>query len=587
MKIRAFFNEVECESLEYLGGTEELTLPLPGEIESGICKLKFAVPLKDIQQYWLPRTEGLCNRLSWTFEHRCGAQSGFPLVSFSSRDGYNRFTFGLDDLVDDTRIYAEINQAECTYDITVEIACCNETPEIRLYLDDDAEMLWTASIEQYRLWLEQGESFAPVRDFPEAAWQPVFCTWYAVHGAVDASWVERIAPRARSLGFGTLIVDDGWCYPEYKRLSPETLPSWYQDIGDWQVDATKFPDMPAHVKRVKAMGLNYLVWTTAMLWGKNSRRLQEHPEAVTARPEDCGCRQFDVRHEEVGEEIAERLGALVAENGLDGLKVDFVDHLANDPRHPNGCESMRLVRAISDAIRKAKPDALIEFRQNYCTPQMLAFATQFRAMDAPFDYILNFERCVQIRLCLGDNVPVHADPAYWAPNETPENIARHFIAMMVGVPMLSMDLEKLPIETMKLIRHWMNFYAEHQELLNHGHWEFGFNDGNCSWATVNDEEEAIVILRDRARLDEATDYLADGTTITVLNLAPGEVAIQEMDVQVFDCGGKEVEQEEPDGIAFVPAGGYAQYVYDDFADDADDEDAEEFFDDDEEEDKPF
>jgi len=321
MKIRAFFNEVECESLEYLGGTEELTLPLPGEIESGICKLKFAVPLKDIQQYWLPRTEGLCNRLSWTFEHRCGAQSGFPLVSFSSRDGYNRFTFGLDDLVDDTRIYAEINQAECTYDITIEIACCNETREIRLYLDDDAEMLWTASIEQYRLWLEHRMVFQP-KEFPEAAWQPVFCTWYAVHGAVDASWVERIAPRARSLGFGTLIVDDGWCYPEYKRLSPETLPSWYQDIGDWQVDATKFPDMPAHVKRVKAMGLNYLVWTTAMLWGKNSRRLQEHPEAVTARPEDCGCRQFDVRHEEVGEEIAERLGAPQIDPGRDDLAED-------------------------------------------------------------------------------------------------------------------------------------------------------------------------------------------------------------------------------------------------------------------------
>ncbi|MBR6472032.1 MAG: hypothetical protein IKS83_09565, partial [Victivallales bacterium] len=125
MKIRVCFDLVEYPPLEFQGDRERFELPLPGR--RGLCTVKFSVPLVDVQQYWLPKTEGVCNRLSWTFELRCGAQSGFPLCSFFNRAGENRLTFGTDDLVDDTRIFAEVNQAACTYDVTIEIACCRET----------------------------------------------------------------------------------------------------------------------------------------------------------------------------------------------------------------------------------------------------------------------------------------------------------------------------------------------------------------------------------------------------------------------------------------------------------------------------
>ena len=405
MKIQIFFNDIERASLEAFGKRERLALPIPAHA-SGLCTVRFSVPLRDIQQYWTPNTEGVCNRLSWTFEVLCGAQSKFPLVAFFNRIGMNRFTFGTDDLVDDTRILAEVNQTACTYDITLEIACCPETENIHLLLDQ-RDISWMDTLADARSELLPN----PLPRFPDAAWNPVFCTWYAVHGAVDAKWVEQVAPLARDLGFTTLIVDDGWCYPEYKRLSPETLSTWYQDIGDWNVAPEKFPDMPTHVKRIQALGMKYLVWTTAMLWGIRYRRYANHPEALTDYPVDCNCRRFDATHEEVGREIAGRLGELVAENGLDGLKVDFIDVVPNSLAHPNGRASLHLTQAISAAIRNACPQALIEFRQNYDTPQMLPYATQFRATDAPFDYILNFERAVQIRLCLGDRIPVHADPA--------------------------------------------------------------------------------------------------------------------------------------------------------------------------------
>ncbi|MBQ4480170.1 MAG: alpha-galactosidase [Victivallales bacterium] len=573
MKIRVFFNQAECPSLEFQGDRDRLELPFPGGV--GLCTVKFSVPLVDIQQYWLPKTEGVCNRLSWTFEFLCGAQSGFPLCSFFNREGENRLTFGMDDLVDDTRVFAEVNQAACTYDVTIEIACCEETGPIHLLLDR-RPVQWMDAVAEAR-----DEVMPEVPGFPEDAWEPVFCTWYAVHGAVDAAWAERTAPIALGLGFHTLIVDDGWCYPEYKRVSPETLPDWYQDIGDWEVDKTKFPDMPAHVKRIQALGMKYLLWTTAMLWGTRSKRFAEHPEALTPLPLENSCRKFDARHEEAGRAIARRLGELVAENGLDGLKVDFVDVVPNDPHNPNGRASLRLVQAISGAIRQsASPNALIEFRQNYDTPQMLPYATQFRASDAPFDYILNFERCVQIRLCVGDGVPVHADPAYWAPNEVPENIARHFFAMMVGVPMLSMDLEKLPSETMTIIRHWMDFYSEHQSTLNFGHWEFGFSEGNCTWARVTGGEEHIIILADAARLAEAADVREGDLPIIVLNLSSQEIWCED-ETEVFQYDGTPVEPEEADDFPIIPPGGYGRFFLDDLDDQDEDFDEKGDFDEDE------
>ena len=134
LKIQIFFNDIERARLEVSGKRERLALPIPVHTP-GLCTAKFSMPLRDIQQYWTPNTEGVCNRLSWTFEVLCGAQSKFPLVAFFNRIGTNRLTFGTDDLMDDTRILAEVNQAACTYDITIEIACCTETENIHLLLD--------------------------------------------------------------------------------------------------------------------------------------------------------------------------------------------------------------------------------------------------------------------------------------------------------------------------------------------------------------------------------------------------------------------------------------------------------------------
>ena len=59
--------------------------------------------------------------------------------------------------------------------------------------------------------------------YPDDAWMPVYCTWYAVHAAVEKQWLEEHVDTAAAMGFGTFIVDDGWCFDDMKRVTPQTF----------------------------------------------------------------------------------------------------------------------------------------------------------------------------------------------------------------------------------------------------------------------------------------------------------------------------------------------------------------------------
>ena len=219
----------------------------------------------------------------------------------------------------------------------------------------------------------------------------------------------------------------------------------------------------------------------------------------------------------------EKMKHVIRDYGLDGLKVDFLDEIRPDISAPEGREVMNFVRALSKEIREVKQDALIEFRQGYATPGMAAYGTQFRAGDTPFDFIDNFQRLVQIRISMGDRIPVHADPVYWHPQESPVNISRHMIASLGGVPMLSMDLLPLSETERKIIRRWLKFYEEHLETFRAGTWKSGYYQSNATYMSVTGKEESIVILLDPARLKEALEGMSAKTT--VLNLSEYELEL--------------------------------------------------------------
>ena len=195
-------------------------------------------------------------------------------------------------------------------------------------------------------------------------------------------------------------------------------------------------------------------------------------------------------------------------------------------------------------IRAVKPEALIEFRQNYATATNAGLATAFRAADVPFDYMDNFNECLQLRLHLGDKVPIHADPVYFNNRESVETVGRHMIASLAGVPMLSMELSSIADEHKKVIVNYTAFYREHRNVLNFGHWVIESRNGCNVFAKCSDEYETVIILADEMFAEKALQDCS--SKVTVLNLAGSSFSA---DGIVFDAQGKELENN------IVPPGG--------------------------------
>ena len=502
-------------------GKEQTFDALPGMLNSfeimpsGSTTIKMSIPMVDIHGAWHCNMSSFQLKLPWKLDFNCALNQGMPYLAFFNSARNRACAVATTNLLDDTEFHAALNQQNCTYDLTIEIS--GSTP-FTLTVDRRDDIPFPRSLAQWR------QSVMPENlYFPAAAWEPVFCTWYVVHGEVTAKWIERQAIKARALGFGTLIVDDGWCYDEFKRVTPETLVNWYNTIGDWNISAVKFPDFKEHVKKIQNTGLKYLLWVAPHFIGKDSTLYAEHPDWCFDNLHE-GCRHLDIRNHDAVDFITGKLVKLAVDNGLDGLKIDFLNIVRPSIEIPQGQNTAALVEKISTPLRQYNPDALIEFRQGYATIGMLPYATQFRAGDVPFDWALNFRRLADIRLSLGDRMPVHADPAYWAENEYPENVARHMMVMLMGVPMLSMDLNLLPAEHISIVQYYLALYKKKQLLLNSGHWEFIFNFDGIGAATVENDTEMMAFILDdslAARIPTA----ANGRKLTVLNISSADIKL--------------------------------------------------------------
>ena len=539
MKVGLFYQSEQYDSLEHSGNYGKLAVKVPGH--SGIMQMRFSVPILDMHGYWVPESRTPSTKIVWVIESKSAGQRAFPFIAFFNSRQINRLSAGLTNLTDDARILAKMNQEKCTYDITIEVALGKDSQDFELIIDQRPQV-WTDSLADWRKALA-----LPLPEFPEGAWEPVFCTWYAVHAAVTQEWVEKNAEVASRLGFRTLIIDDGWCFDVMKRVSPETISTWYEMIGDWFLSEKKFPDFENHRKRVQAMGMKYLLWVAPFLIGAKSELYKQLADIVKPEYHE-GCYTFDSSRKEAAKLLLGKMKHVLQDYGLDGLKVDFLDYIFPNMEEPRGEDTTHFIQELARTIREVKKDALIEFRQAYATPGMLAYGTQFRAGDVPFDFIDNFHRLAQIRISVGDGVPVHADPAYWHPQESPVNISRHMIASLAGVPMLSMDLLAISETEQKIIRHWLGFYQAHRETFNYGKWDVTYHQSGTAYAMVSNERESIIILHDSARIGEALAKAAKH--VFVLNLSPDELPLA--GAKTADYEGKA----SADGI--IPLGGLGE-----------------------------
>lgn len=476
----------------------------------GVLYFRLSVSILDIQGYWIPENIRPKMKLDWRIGFLCGANKNFPYIAFFSSRHENRVSVYSTNQMDDSSVSAKMNQETGNYDVEFAVSVSSETEEFQIAIDV-SDTCWPEILKSFRERVLKGESLS----FPKSAWEPVYCTWYAAHASFDTAWLDRQAEAAAEAGFGTFIVDDGWCFDESRRVSPETIGSWYEKIGDWEASGKKLPGFREHISRAKGMGLNYMLWVSPFMVGVNSRFAESGGRKYLTEEHE-GYRIFDPADKSSSEEILGKLSGLVKEYGLDGLKVDFVDSVPRSLTAPRGRAVYEFIDALVSRVKKDMSEALFEFRQKYATPVMLRQATQFRAGDVPYDFIDNFLRIAHLRLCLGDGVPAHADPAYWHPEETDSNVSRHMIASLAGVPMLSMALDELSESHRLIIRGWLDFYMENIEIFRKGRWDIGYEFDYVSFVSAALDGEKIVVLNSPAALPGIIEC-AEGI-LHVLNL---------------------------------------------------------------------
>lgn len=498
----------------------------PGDAKRGT--LKFSTSIADIHSYWHVFLPSTGDRIPWVLETSFAAQRGMPFVTFFNMAGINKLSVGLVDCDCDSKFYGGMNQETGCYDIIWEISSDRKIEDFSLWFDTAARP-WQ---EEIPLWRDQLNGIRC--EYPASVWDPVFCTWYAVHGAMTQEWCNKTAAKAADMGFKTFILDDGWCYPDMKRVSPSLIGTWYEKIGDWQVDTGKFPDFKGHVEYIQSLGMKYLLWTAPYLIGCKSAMYEKLKALPGATFGDYleGYIKLDPGCREAADKMLDRLENLMKEYALDGLKVDFLDQIFPDLDAPKAGSCYNFTAELSRRIRNCNPDAMIEFRQNYAVPRMLACGTQFRAGDAPFDFMLNLRRTAQIRLALGNGVPVHADPAYWPADELPVNISRHFIAMMAAVPMLSVDLATLSPETEAICRFWISFYNKHAQWLKLASWNFDYSGGVLGSVSGETDKQDMIIVADPLKLPPVK------RPSWILNMSYAPLSVP--NAQVFDWNGNTI-----------------------------------------------
>ena len=334
---------------------------------------------------------------------------------------------------------------------------------------------------------------------PDAAFEPLYSTWYAYLQDVHAAPLEAEAREAAALGMKTMILDDGW--------QKDDSATFYSAVGDWQPVKSRFPDMKAHVDAVHKAGLKYMLWLAVPYVGDESKAFVRFKgKYLKVRGEKSPGRSaiLDPRFPEVREYLISTYERVVGEWGFDGVKLDFIDSFKVDGADPAVAENYagrdyrevplavdRLMRDVQARLRAINPDVLIEFRQSYMGPAVLQYGNMMRAWDCPADPCANRRRICDLRLT-SQTIAVHSDMLIWSKDETPEDAALPILNALYSTVQYSMILAKINPAHKRVIRHWIDFSKKHGDALLKGRFTPHHAENGYTWIEGESEEERVV-----------------------------------------------------------------------------------------------
>lgn len=405
---------------------------------------------------------------------KCSAAQNAPVWSMFNYAGTNALTFAVADAINTCELSDQ--HAEETGCLTCRITLLMDpVPPLTRYQTtirfDTRPLPYHAILGGVSDWWAAMPEYAPAT-VPEHARLPMYSSWYSFHLGITPDAIEKQCKLAKALGMDSVIVDDGWQTDDKNR--------GYAYCGDWEAATGKFPDFRAHVERVHALGMKYLLWFSVPFVGVHTKAYARFKDKVLD-PDPAGKRQWfvlDPRFPETREYLIGVYERCLREFNLDGFKLDFVDcfgtHEATKDAFGDGRDYQsvpeaadRLLTDVIKRLQSIKPDVMIEFRQSYIGPVMRKYGNIFRVGDEPNNAGGNRIGSMLIRALCG-NTAAHSDMVMWHYEDTVESAAMQLIHALFTVPQISVRLDEIPESHVAMIRRYLAFWREHRDVLLDG-----------------------------------------------------------------------------------------------------------------------
>lgn len=530
------------QQLEDGRSVEVISLTQAEHTQDAQLVLEWSFPILDIAGRWHPNCRfDRSIKADWSYGEKSMSAVSAPVISFFNEEGQNRGTFALSETLKEVRMSLGVHEEDGTMNCMVVVslgALDSDCYELSL-LCDDRNVRYEQAIREVGLWWEKDCGLHPA-SVPESAREPMYSFWYSYHQQFTDEEIEAECKRAKELGFGTVIVDDGWQTDDTNR--------GYGFCGDWKPAAEKIKDMRKHVEKVHQMGLKYLLWLSVPYVGIHSEMWKHFHNKLIGMDWQQNTGILDIRYPEVREYLSKVYADAVKDWDLDGLKLDFIDEFYQRKETPAVNDQMdcaciqqaldKLLAETMERLKKEKQDILIEFRQRYIGPSIRRYGNIFRVCDCPDSGISNRVGIVDLRLLSG-NTAVHSDMLMWNKEEKAEIASLQVIDCLFGTMQFSVRLDSMKEEHKRMLKNYMAFMQRHQELLQQAPIIAQEPQNLYPQVCVQNEQTEITALYSRNRVVELGDteesIIVNGSAATAVFVESKAPLVAQ--VTVFDCMG--------------------------------------------------
>lgn len=476
----------------------------------------------------------------WREQHQVSSSrlaSGIPIQSVISQSGNNVFTIS----VLDAKTPIEISTATEEFNKSCLCRIAFFTIPIGVISEYKTQIIIDKrKIPFYEAIRDAAERMrAREQSVPEYARLPMYSTWYNFHQDINDEELIEECKKAYELGMRSIIIDDGW--------QTENNCGGYAYCGDWQVCKSKIKDIRSFVDNIHNIGMKVMLWYSVPYVGKHSKVWKKFKGKYLDNEEnEWNC--LDPRFPEAREYLVHLYEKAALEWGLDGFKLDFIDafeltEYSDKTGIGRDFESLEdaiecLLINITARLREINPNILIEFRQSYVGPVITQYGNMVRVGDCALDAFINRVGVLDLRMTSG-KAAVHSDMITWNDNDADESVAKQLIAVLFGVPQISVKLGDITAEHYEVLKFWLDFWLQNREILLDGKLKIYNPEANYSMAEAELDGQKICVCYSR----NITEYSSDNL-IVVNGTGEEFIAVTangDFEYTIFNCTGVKIE----------------------------------------------